>query len=69
MKVLNIQRISSDLYLPTQNAEVIFNPNDEEVFVFKDESYGREVDIKTLIENIQYNLSENISAPIIIPTL
>ena len=65
----NIQRISSDLYLPAQNAEVIFNPNDEEVFVFKDESYGREVDIKTLIENIQYNLSENISAPIIIPTL
>ena len=64
----NIQKLVSELYVPAQNAEVVFNPQSEEVFVFKDETLGQEVDVKALVDNIQYNINQNLDIPITIPT-
>ena len=63
----NIQKIVTDLYIPSQNATVEFNPNEEEIFVFEEEKIGREVDVRSLIDNIQYNFTNNVDAPIIVP--
>ncbi|MDD4815775.1 MAG: VanW family protein [Clostridia bacterium] len=64
----NLTSISNDLYMPAQNAKVIFNPDNDEVFVFEDEVVGRQVDVTNLAYYIKDNLENNRQNQIVIPT-
>lgn len=65
----NIKTLVEELYVPASNAEIIFEPDGEEVFVFKEEKFGQEVDVNNLVRKIKNNLDNKINTPIEIPVL
>lgn len=68
--VEQINSITEELYLAPQDASVVFNPDGEgEVFVFKEESLGRQVDVDNLALYIKDNFDNNSNNKIVIPTI
>ncbi|MDD3397540.1 MAG: VanW family protein [Clostridia bacterium] len=65
----NIKTMVEELYTPASNAEIVFEPDGEEVFVFKEERCGQEVDVNNLVKKIKNNVRHNENAPIEIPVL
>lgn len=64
----NLEAISQELFIEPQDAEVIFDPTSEEVFIFKEEVVGQEVDISGLALYIKDTLKNNRTEAITIPT-
>lgn len=61
----NLQNLMDELYVPASNAEVVFDPDNEEVFVFKEESYGQEVNVADLVQQIKSNkANKTIQIPV-----
>jgi vancomycin resistance protein YoaR len=60
----NLKNLIDELYVPASNAEVVFDPDNEEVFVFKEEVYGQEVNVTDLVKQIKNNKTNK---PIQIP--
>lgn len=65
----NIQAMVEELYVPASNAEIVFEPDGEEVFVFKEGQCGQEVDVDDLVKKIKNSLRHNAKDPIEIPVL
>lgn len=65
----NLKNLVEELYVPASDAEIVFEPEGEEVFVFKEEKYGQEVDVNNLVRKIKNNLNNRVNAPIEIPVL
>lgn len=63
-----LQAITEELYVAPVDAQVFFRPDSDEVFVFSDESYGREVDVNNLALYIRENLKNKLNNTIAIPT-
>ena len=65
----NLQQISQKLYIPSSDAKILFEPDNDEVFVFQDEVIGQEVDVASLTNLIKDNLKHKRNQAITIPTM
>ncbi|MDD3232478.1 MAG: VanW family protein [Clostridia bacterium] len=63
----SLRTIEEQLFVPASNAEILFDPDEDEVFVFKEESFGQAVDINQLVKKIKRNIKTNSDMPISIP--
>lgn len=63
-----LKAITSEVYIEPKDANVLFNPDGDEVFVFQDEVMGQEVDVNNLALYIKENLRNNRESRIVIPT-
>ena len=64
----NLEAISQELFIEPKDAEVIFDPTSEEVFIFKEEVVGQEVDVSGLALYIKDNIKNHRTEAITIPT-
>lgn len=63
-----LKTITNEIYVEPHDANVLFNPDGDEVFVFQDEVVGQEVDVNNLALYIKENLKTNRGSKIVIPT-
>lgn len=63
----NLQSITEELFIAPKDAEIVFDPLSEEVFVVQEEVVGREVDINNLALYIHDSLKNNVQETISIP--